>query len=46
MKKIVSNILEISPNCVGIKPKTAEHLGEVGNGIAIESYTVCLVEIK
>lgn len=46
MRKNISDILEISPSLVGIKPKTAEHLGEIGNGNAIEVYSVCLVELK
>ncbi len=45
MKKTLSSYLELKPNFLGIKAKTNEGLGEIGQGKAIASYAVALIEI-
>jgi len=36
--------LEVSTDCIFLKGKTAEKLGQVGKGNAVEVYAVCLLE--
>ena len=43
MSKTISEILEISSDNVSIKGKTAEKMGSVGKGEAIEAYAVVLL---
>jgi 2-C-methyl-D-erythritol 2,4-cyclodiphosphate synthase len=43
IRKRVSEILEINADCVGIKAKTSEGLGPVGEGKAIEARAVVLL---
>ena len=42
----IGDILQISPGKVNIKAKTAEKIGEIGEGKAIASYAVVLLEEK
>ena len=44
MRKSLATILEVSEDCVFLKGKTAEKLGQVGKGNAVEVYAVCLLE--
>ncbi len=46
MKERLSAILKVSANDVSIKAKTAERLGDIGNGLAIAAYAVSLIERK
>jgi len=46
MKKILSYVLELEENSIGIKAKTNEGLGEIGEGKAIASYAIALIEIE
>ena len=43
MKNTISNILNINNNQINIKPKTSEKLGIIGEELAIEAYSVCLL---
>ncbi|MFQ6083591.1 MAG: 2-C-methyl-D-erythritol 2,4-cyclodiphosphate synthase [Candidatus Aminicenantia bacterium] len=43
MKEILCPILEIKPDFLGIKAKTNEGVGEIGQGKAISSYAVVLL---
>lgn len=45
MKERISEALGIRPENVSIKAKTAEGLGEVGRGEAIEAYAVAMVDL-
>lgn len=42
--KRISEILNVSADSVSVKAKTAEGLGDVGEGRAMEAYAVCLVK--
>ncbi|MCL2214746.1 MAG: 2-C-methyl-D-erythritol 2,4-cyclodiphosphate synthase [Treponema sp.] len=44
IRKSLAKTLEISTDCIFIKGKTAEGLGQVGKGNAVEVYAVCLLE--
>ncbi len=44
MRKVISDLLEVSTRCVNIKAKTAEGLGAVGEGNAVASYAAVLLE--
>jgi len=46
MKKILSYVLELEENSIGIKAKTNEGLGEIGEGKAIATYAIALIEIE
>ena len=46
MEKKISSALGISKTKVCVKAKTAEGLGDVGKGRAIEAYAVCLVGVS
>lgn len=43
MRKRIANALGVDINCVNIKAKTAEKLGPVGQGLAIEAQAVALL---
>ena len=40
----LADALEVSPDCVFLKGKTAERLGAVGRGRAVQAFAVCLLE--
>jgi len=40
----VSQVLEVEPDCISIKPKTNENVGEIGAGKAVSSF--CTVLLK
>jgi len=44
IRKSLAAALEIPEDCVFLKGKTAEGLGQVGKGNAVEVYAVCLLE--
>lgn len=44
MRKLLSQILKIEPECVGIKATTNEKMDATGEGRAIAAYAVCLLE--
>ena len=44
IRNSLSALLEIPPECVFLKGKTAEKLGFIGKGKAVEAYVVCLLE--
>lgn len=44
MKDKISDILQISPQQINIKAKTAEKLGAIGRGEGISVYSVCLLD--
>jgi 2-C-methyl-D-erythritol 2,4-cyclodiphosphate synthase/2-C-methyl-D-erythritol 4-phosphate cytidylyltransferase/2-C-methyl-D-erythritol 2,4-cyclodiphosphate synthase len=44
IRKSLAELLEIQPDCVFIKGKTAEGMGAVGKGKAIEVLAQCLLE--
>jgi 2-C-methyl-D-erythritol 2,4-cyclodiphosphate synthase len=46
MEKKIASSLGISKTRVCVKAKTAEGLGDVGRGKAIEAYAVCLAGVK
>ena len=46
MRDAISGVLDIARDRVSIKAKTAEQLGPVGKGEAIEAYAVALVDLK
>jgi 2-C-methyl-D-erythritol 2,4-cyclodiphosphate synthase len=39
----IAQVLAIAPSCVNVKAKTAEKMGPVGEGRAIEARAVCLL---
>jgi len=43
MRQRVAQVLGLAPDCVNIKAKTAEKLGPVGQGLAIEARAVVLL---
>lgn len=43
MQAKIANVLEIKPDCVNIKAKTNEGLGEIGKKEAIASYAIVLL---
>jgi 2-C-methyl-D-erythritol 2,4-cyclodiphosphate synthase len=45
MKQAVAEALGMRPENVSIKAKTAEGLGDVGGGRAIEAYAIAMVEL-
>ena len=44
IRKSLADTLETSVENVFVKGKTAEKLGAVGSGKAVEAYAVCLIE--
>jgi len=40
----LSAVLEVPRECVFLKGKTAEKLGFIGKGKAVEAHVVCLLE--
>jgi 2-C-methyl-D-erythritol 2,4-cyclodiphosphate synthase len=46
MRDTISGVLDLARDNVSIKAKTAEHLGPVGQGEAIEAYAVALVDLR
>jgi len=44
IRKSLAAALEVSDDCIFLKGKTAEKLGQVGKGNAVEVYAVCLLE--
>jgi len=44
IRKSLADALEVSPDAVFVKGKTAEGLGSVGRGKAVEVMSVCLLE--
>ncbi len=44
IRKNIARILEIDHSSVFIKGKTNEGLGEIGAGLAVEAFAVCLLE--
>lgn len=44
MRERVAQVLGLAPDCVNIKAKTAEKLGPVGQGLAIEARAVVLLQ--
>ena len=45
MQEVIAGVLEVDPGAVSIKAKTAEGLGAVGKGEALEAYAVVLVDM-
>jgi 2-C-methyl-D-erythritol 2,4-cyclodiphosphate synthase len=45
MRETLAGVLDIDPKKISIKAKTAEGLGPVGRGEAIEAYAVALVDL-
>lgn len=43
MRETLSEVLSIEPDCIGLKAKTAERMGEIGAGNAIAVYAVALI---
>ncbi len=43
MRERIAQVLAIAPGCVNVKAKTAEKMGPVGEGRAIEARAVCLL---
>jgi 2-C-methyl-D-erythritol 2,4-cyclodiphosphate synthase len=46
IRRRIAEILRIEPECVGLKGKTAEELGPIGQQEAIAAECVCLLEAK
>ena len=44
IRSSLAAVLEIPPECVFLKGKTAEKLGFIGSGKAVEAHVVCLLE--
>ena len=44
VQKSIANILGVSESQIFVKAKTGEKLGDVGQGRAVESWAVCLLE--
>jgi 2-C-methyl-D-erythritol 2,4-cyclodiphosphate synthase len=44
IRKSLASALEVSEDCIFLKGKTAEKLGQAGKGKAVEVYVVCLLE--
>ncbi len=46
MKRTLSHVLELEESSMGIKAKTNEGLGEIGEGKAIATYAIALIKIE
>jgi 2-C-methyl-D-erythritol 2,4-cyclodiphosphate synthase len=46
MREMIAGVLNLDPEMVSIKAKTAEGLGAVGKGEAIAAYAVALIELN
>jgi 2-C-methyl-D-erythritol 2,4-cyclodiphosphate synthase len=46
MRQRMADLLEIEPERIGLKSKTGEHIGPVGEEDAIEALCVALLEIQ
>jgi 2-C-methyl-D-erythritol 2,4-cyclodiphosphate synthase len=46
MKKRIAGVLQLEPEEVSVKAKTAEGLGAVGRGEAVEAFAVVLVDMN
>lgn len=44
MRQRIASALALSPEAVNVKAKTAERMGPVGEGLAIEARAVCLLD--
>jgi len=44
IRRALADVLEVSQECVFLKGKTAEGLGQTGAGNAVEVYATCLLE--
>ena len=44
MRTRIADVLGIAPDCVNVKAKTAEKMGPVGQGLAIEARAVVLLQ--
>jgi 2-C-methyl-D-erythritol 2,4-cyclodiphosphate synthase len=45
MRERIAGALDLQPDCVNVKAKTAEKLGPVGQGLAIEARAIVLLQI-
>lgn len=46
MRERIAAALDLAPDCVNVKAKTAEKLGPVGQGLAIEARAVALLLVR
>lgn len=46
VRESIANILEVSKNQIFVKAKTGEKLGDIGQGRAVEVWSVCLLEAE
>jgi 2-C-methyl-D-erythritol 2,4-cyclodiphosphate synthase len=46
MRSRIAQALDLAPDCVNVKAKTAEKLGPVGQGLAIEARAVALLTAR
>ena len=46
VRESIANILEVSKDQIFVKAKTGEKLGDIGQGRAVEVWTVCLLEAE
>ena len=44
MRQRIASALDLQPDCVNVKAKTAENLGPVGQGLAIEARAIVLLQ--
>jgi 2-C-methyl-D-erythritol 4-phosphate cytidylyltransferase / 2-C-methyl-D-erythritol 2,4-cyclodiphosphate synthase len=44
MRQRIASALSLDPGCVNVKAKTAEKMGPVGEGLAIEARAICLLQ--
>ena len=45
MRKVLSQILELEENCVGLKATTHEKIGSLGRAEGIAAHSVCLLSV-
>lgn len=46
IRESIANILEVSKDQIFVKAKTGEKLGDIGQGRAVEVWSVCLLEAE
>lgn len=46
VRESIANILEVSKDQIFVKAKTGEKLGDIGQGRAVEVWSVCLLEAE